>query len=193
MKKKPSLTKKVELLLIEFFSEVENRIPSEATKVFNKAFCILCRAHKIPNSDRDILAQSLFSDKPLTVSSAEVKERILALEDNVFYKLNVAHIKTAAAEKRIIDGLRERLFANFKPKLLSSFILKRLEILLELLPTSNDPYTINGIYNLIDEAPRLGIKQSIIIDYVQKQINSDPLLNPKINSQAKTLLRYLKF
>lgn len=193
MKKKSSLTKKVELLLIEFFSEVENRIPSEATKVFNKAFCILCRAHKIPNADRDILAQSLFSDKPLTVSSTEVRERILILEDNLFYKLNVANIKMAATEKKIIDELRERLRSNFIPEAFDTFILKRLKMLIELLPTSNDPLTINSIYNLIDEAPRLGLNKNKILTQVKMQIKLDPLLDPKINSEAKTLLKYLKF
>ena len=186
-----TLTTASESLLTEFFNEVENRIPTNSTLVLKKEFCIFCSVHNIPPADRDKLAESLIYGKNANFSKV-VEDRISEMLDLQSVKLNIDSIKTAADEKKRIDLLRERIKSEIDIADIRTCLLNRLKGNIEILTTSNSPFTINRVNNLLDDTTRLGFERWITTNVVHEKIINDPLLNPEINEQAKEILNYIK-
>ncbi|HLD86303.1 MAG TPA: hypothetical protein VJA28_02510 [Patescibacteria group bacterium] len=180
-----------EVLLADFFNEVENRIPSNSTKAFSREFWILCATRDIPPTDRELFAESIITGKKCTYSAPDTPEKYDDLSNNIFFKLTIDGIKTAAAEKKRINILRADLINSINSDSVKDCLRRRLKTLLLTLATSDSPFTINKINNLIDEFPRLGFEEYIVKDYVKLMIEQDPLLDPNINDDAREIIKYI--
>ena len=186
-----TLTTANEALLAEFFNEVENRISANSTLILRKEFCIYCSVHNIPSADRDKLAESLIYNKNANFSK-KVEDKISEMLDLQSVQLNIDSIKTAVKEKEIIDKLREQVKSETDVADIRICLLNRLKENIDILATSNSPFILNKIQNLIDETTRLDFERWVATNVVHEKIVNDPLLNPDINEQAREILKYIQ-